>query len=138
MIEIPNVLESGFNGKLAEGELRILAAKMNRMQQLPDELTQWHPARLRAKLCKLLGISAKDRPSQPPIMEVTRTIPMDGYRVLCISYLSRPGVRVTGNLYVPDGKGKFPAVINMHGHWAQGRGLMMARDAAQRICGTGD
>ncbi len=49
------------------------------------------------------------------------SVKMKNYSVRKITYQSRPGIYVTGNLYVPKGRGPFPAVINMHGHWAQGR-----------------
>lgn len=41
----------------------------------------------------------------------------DGYRVEKILIQTLPGVLMTANLYVPAGKGPFPAVLNVHGHW---------------------
>ena len=119
MIELPDVFHEGFNGMLAESELKNQAARFRRLHQLPFTKEEWKPAELRAKIWKALGVTVDH--SVPLEMETTRTIPLDGYKILNISYQSRPGVRVTGNLYVPDGEGPFPAVINMHGHWEQGR-----------------
>ncbi len=119
MIELPDVFNGGFNGTLAESELRNEAARMRRMHQLPFTLEEWKPGELRARIWKSLGTSVDH--SVPLEMKITGTIRMNGYKIHKLSYLSRPGVRVTGNLYVPDGKGPFPAVINMHGHWEQGR-----------------
>lgn len=48
-------------------------------------------------------------------------IAMQGYTVRRLSFQSAPRIRVTGNLYVPEGSGPFPAVLNMHGHWNQGK-----------------
>jgi hypothetical protein len=47
----------------------------------------------------------------------TGTVKMNGYSIKKIAFQTRPGVYATANLYVPDGKGPFPAVINSHGHW---------------------
>src|SRR5690606_1160272 len=46
---------------------------------------------------------------------------LDGYTVRNIRFQTRQGVYATASLYVPDGKGKFPAVITTHGHWDGGR-----------------
>ena len=41
----------------------------------------------------------------------------DGYRVEKVTFQTRPGVRMTANLYLPDKKGKRPAILQVHGHW---------------------
>jgi len=41
----------------------------------------------------------------------------DGYRVEKVTFQTRPGVRMTANLYLPDRKGKLPAILQVHGHW---------------------
>ena len=38
-----------------------------------------------------------------------------------ITFQTRPGVYATANLFIPDGPGPFPAVINMLGHWTKGK-----------------
>ena len=53
--------------------------------------------------------------------EETGTIKMEGYSIKNIIFQTRPGVYATANLYIPDGKGPFPAVINMNGHWTEAR-----------------
>jgi dienelactone hydrolase len=45
----------------------------------------------------------------------------DGYRIEKLIFQSRPGVWVTANAYVPEMKGKLPAVLVVHGHWAMAR-----------------
>lgn len=66
-----------------------------------------------------------------------KPVKMKGYSVHKVSYLGAPGRRVSGNLYVPDGKGPFPAVINMHGHWAQGRLAKRVQERAHVLAMNG-
>ncbi len=47
---------------------------------------------------------------------------MTGYAIERLTFQSRPGVRVTANLYRPDPvTGPCPAVLSVHGHWAWAR-----------------
>jgi len=48
-------------------------------------------------------------------------IACDGYRVCTVTFDSGEGVRVSGNLFIPEGEGPFPAVLNLHGHWTVGK-----------------
>src|SRR5581483_334630 len=46
----------------------------------------------------------------------------DGYRIEKVIFQSRPDVWVTASAYVPtEAKGKVPAVLVVHGHWAGAR-----------------
>ena len=65
---------------------------------------------------------------------VTGIIPRDGYRIEKLRYESNPGLLVTAHLYVPDGEGPFPVIVNPHGHFhykkveptVQARGISLA------------
>ena len=119
MIELPNVFNGGFPGTLVESELRTTALKKERMHQVPFTLDEWEPQQLRSRIMAAMGAVCDH--GLPLDTEITRTIDRGSYTIQCLSYVSRPGVRVTGNLYIPKGEGPFPAVINLHGHWSQGR-----------------
>ena len=41
----------------------------------------------------------------------------DGYTVEKVLFQTIPGVMMTTNVYRPQGKGPFPAVLCVHGHW---------------------
>ncbi|OQC13918.1 MAG: Cephalosporin-C deacetylase [Lentisphaerae bacterium ADurb.Bin082] len=117
---LPRVWNEPLTGQIS-GQLRAEAERLFRVHQLPKAKDDWLKLReeLRSQLWNAMGVSYDS--AIPLDVQVTKTIPCDGYKILCLHYQSRPGIRVTGNLYVPDGKGPFPAVINVHGHWAQGR-----------------
>lgn len=119
MLDLPSVFNGGFNGTLVESELKNEAARRRIMHQLPFNKNEWNPAELREKIWRSLGVRVDH--SLPLDLKVTGKIEHDGYTIWKLCYQSRPGVYVTGNLYVPAGKGPFPAVINMHGHWSSGR-----------------
>ena len=59
-------------------------------------------------------------PLQPKIFG---RIERDGYTVEKVYLQTHPGFYLGGNLYRPRGRGNgpFPAILNPHGHWAQGR-----------------
>src|SRR5690606_28867153 len=40
-------------------------------------------------------------------------------------------------LYVPDGKGPFPAVVNMHGHWTEGKAAESVQAVAHSLASNG-
>ncbi len=117
---LPRVWNEPLTGQII-AQLRAEAERLFRVHQLPAAKADWQNRRqeLRRQLWEAMGVSYDS--AIPLDVQVTKTIPCDGYKILCLHYQSRPGIRVTGNLYVPDGKGPFPAVINLHGHWAQGR-----------------
>lgn len=101
--------------------LRIAAEQLHQLARLPETRADWELQRTR----HIAGIREKMRLTYDATLEldvkIHREIQMKGYRVQHLTYQSRPGLYVTATLYVPDGKGPFPAVINMHGHWSEGR-----------------
>lgn len=52
---------------------------------------------------------------------ITGRLDREGYRIDALVFESLPGFYVTASLYVPDGKGPFPAVLGTAGHSAEGR-----------------
>ncbi|WP_221175774.1 alpha/beta hydrolase family protein [Rufibacter immobilis] len=56
-------------------------------------------------------------PEKGPLnAKTTRQLNQKGYRIENVIYQSRPNHHATANLYVPQGKGPFPAVVLLNGH----------------------
>lgn len=119
-MKLPNVWTESFTDYI-NNQLKNEAARLFRTFQLESDRTAWQKKRigLREQIWECLGTGI-DHKLDLEYREYG-SIRMDGYSVKRITYQSRPGFHVTANLYVPDGKGPFPGVVNMHGHWSQGR-----------------
>ncbi len=115
LVNVWNEGLTGYYGQLLKSQ----AAAAFRMHPLPEKAEDWKPEELRKRIWNAFGVQIDH--SLPLNLDVTGEIACDGYRIQKICYQSRPDFYVTGNLYIPEGIGPFPGVINMHGHWAQGR-----------------
>nr|WP_295106386.1 acetylxylan esterase [uncultured Caulobacter sp.] len=72
----------------------------------------------RATILKLIG----GLPQRTPLAAKTwGVVQEDGFKVEKVTYDSLPGYHVTANLYVPAGKGPFPAIIVAPGHGLDGK-----------------
>lgn len=63
-------------------------------------------------------------PKKTPLnAKVFDRIERDGYSIEKVYFETYPGFFLAGNLYRPlgQGKGPFPAILNPHGHWRNGR-----------------
>jgi dienelactone hydrolase len=63
-------------------------------------------------------------PERTPLeAKISGRLQRDGYSVENVQFQSYPGFYVAGNLYRPLGRGRgpFPAILNPHGHWQNGR-----------------
>jgi cephalosporin-C deacetylase-like acetyl esterase len=107
--------------------VRYLAAKTNALAAKWDE----ERARIRtaadvAERNRFVREKAREMmhglPERTPLEPVvTRVLERDGYRIENVMFQSRPNFWVTGNLYMPAGKGPFPALISPCGHAAEAR-----------------
>jgi dienelactone hydrolase len=98
------------------------AAALRAKDQPPATRAEWDERRkkLREQMFAAMGpFPDKPAPLEPRELGVLKR---DGYRIEKLLFTSRPGVQVTANVYVPDpAKGKLPAVLVVHGHWAGAR-----------------
>ncbi len=87
-----------------------------------ESLEAWErdAGRLRRRI--LLSSGLLPLPERTPLnARVFDRIERDGYSVEKVHFEAWPGFLVTGNLYRPIGEGPFPAIVNPHGHWQNGR-----------------
>ncbi len=99
-----------------------------------SSLEQWLPRRAWLREHALICCGIWPKPPTGPVEPVIfATVDCGDYTVSKVYFASRPGLYVTGNLYVPTtGTAPYPAVANPHGHWANGR---MANEERGSIAG---
>lgn len=118
-------------------QLKLEAALDFNLRQLPVTMAGWEAYRgnLKNELLKSSGVEINH--SLPLDIHETGTIHMNGYTIKKIYFQTRPNVYATADLYVPDGKGIFPAIINMHGHWPGGKTGDMVQSCAHELALNG-
>ena len=124
---LPSVLIKN-HADLIESKLRLEAVLKFGEHQLPNNLKEWEIYRVQLKneIIKKAGIIIDHK--LPLNIKETGTIQMKGYTIKNIVFQTRPGVYATANLYVPDGKGPFPAIEVLHGHWGGCKFFKMFQD----------
>jgi dienelactone hydrolase len=94
---------------------------------------------LRSTLLAALG----EFPEKTPLnAKVTGRLPGDGYRIEKVIFESRPGLFVTGLLYLPDTKPPYPAALVPCGHSRNGKAyeayqrapILLARNGIAAFC----
>jgi len=89
----------------------------------PKAKEEWAKRRQEVREQVLVANGLWPMPEKTPLKAVVHgLIKRDGYTIEKVYFASYPGHYVTGNLYRPTGKkGKVPAILSPHGHWANGR-----------------
>jgi dienelactone hydrolase len=85
---------------------------------------QWQSRAKEIREQALVSCGLWPLPQKTPLnAQIFGRIEREDYTVEKVHFQSWPGFYVCGNLYRPRGKGNgpFPAVLNPHGHWANGR-----------------
>lgn len=87
-----------------------------------ETLEAWRTQAAQLRRRMLIGSGLFPLPEKTPLnAKVFGEVKHEDYSVFKVSFEARPGFLVTGNLYRPVGDGPFPAIINPHGHWPDGR-----------------
>lgn len=118
--DLPSVLRDDHPDYLANQLINEASVKSS-LYQLPNNSNEWkvHRDALKAEIIKRTGALLGQK--LPLNMKETGSIRKNGYTVKNIIFQTRPGIYATANLYIPDGKGKFPGVVVMMGHSFNGR-----------------
>jgi hypothetical protein len=105
--------------------------------QLPLDLEEWKNKREEIREQIILH-SGLNYPGKLPLdMKETGTVSMEGYTIKNIYFQTLPEVYATANLYIPNGEGPFPAVINMHGHWSEGKAAESVQSVGHSLAKNG-
>ena len=94
------------------------AGTFTKLSTFPEDWASYRKT-LRKNIWKCLGV--KYDKTLPLNLQIHKTITHEGVTLRAVTYQTRPDVYTTATIYFPQGKGPFPGVVNMHGHWAQGR-----------------
>ena len=120
------ITTTAFAAGLPTADVRGQIRDLNTPRAMPEYKTkaEWltHAGWLREHI--LVSCGLWPMPERTPInARVFGRIEREGYSVEKVFFESSPGFYVCGNLYRPLGRGKgpFPAVLNPHGHWKEGR-----------------
>ncbi len=96
------------------------AAELRKADKAPATVAEWttQEAELRKNLLAAWGGFPEKACDLDP-QQHGDPLKRDGYTVEKLTIQTRPGVRMTANLYVPDGAKKTPApaILQVHGHW---------------------
>lgn len=115
------------SAQLAEKDQRYEAPKtLNTLRTFPEvkSRAEWQSEADAIRTHVLVSCGLYPLPPKTPLnARVTDRREMDGYVVEKVAIETYPGFFLAGNLYRPlnQGKGPFPAVLNPHGHWPEGR-----------------
>ena len=112
---------------LPASDQRPVAAKdLNTPRAFPkiESKTEWEARAKEIREQILVSCGLWPLPEKTPLgARIFGKIERDGYSVEKVHFQTYPGFFLAGNLYRPSGKGDgpFPAILNPHGHWANGR-----------------
>ncbi len=101
----------------------------------PADAAAWRRRAIDLRTRVLAAAGLIPMPERPRIRaRVTGTLAREGYRVENLWFESGRGLYVAGNLYLPEGRGPFPAVLHPHGHWMEGRAADDEDGSSQAFC----
>ncbi len=134
---LPAVLPANEQGRIAQLLLAAAHELYNRHIPLPANRKDWeaYSAELRKKISASTGMLVQHQlPLRYKEMIVQK---QQGYTAKNICFQTRIGVSATAGLFVPDGKGPFPAVMVLCGHSPNGRFYDKYQAVAQALARHG-
>lgn len=118
---LPGVFSGDRNNDLISFSLKREAAKAYNLLQVPGSKDEWITRReeLRDNILRHARVSRN--PDLPLEYKETGIYKGEGFSIKNIFFQARPDVYATANLYIPEGKGPFPAVVVAMGHARNGK-----------------
>lgn len=127
-------------GFLSQQVTELMQQRSERVEKLKSlEDVRLYQATKRKQIIDHLG----GFPDRTPLnAQTVASQELSNYRIDKILFESQPGHHVTGNLYIPNGSGPFPAVIVSSGHSRTGKtadynqrfGIAMAENGIMALC----
>ncbi|MCF1715643.1 acetylxylan esterase [Flavihumibacter sp. RY-1] len=126
------------------------AGKLFQTHKLPASRQEWASMKKTISECIIEKAGIQFYPELPFNQVITGRSRRMTYSIQNLYFQTLPGVYATANMYIPDGDGPFPAVINFHGHIidskldqsVQNRAHMLAQNGFVCFCmdafGTGE
>ncbi|MCX6929015.1 MAG: acetylxylan esterase [Verrucomicrobia bacterium] len=113
-------------GKASPVENRVAVKDLDTRREFPTILSQleWQARAKEIREHILVSCGLWPLPERTPLQaHIFGKIERGGYSVEKVYFQPLPGFYLAGNLYRPLGRGKgpFPAILNPHGHWNEGR-----------------
>lgn len=96
-----------------------VAHSMN-LAPLPSSVTEWESIRqsLLDTLKKVYGIEKYLSQNHPANITYNDTVQFTGYKLITLTFMTFPGIKLAGSLYLPDSlSSKAPAVLYAEGHY---------------------
>ncbi|MEK6261903.1 MAG: prolyl oligopeptidase family serine peptidase [Planctomycetota bacterium] len=120
----PKPGDISFGDAVIESHLTLETARLSeRIHEGANSKEEWEAKRgeLKRQFFDMLGLWPL--PERTPLKaKVTGTVERDAFRVEKVHFQSKPGLYVTGNLYLPKKfEGKLPTVLYVCGHSGKGR-----------------
>jgi len=117
---------SRVTAELPEKDQRYQAPKtLNTLRTFPEVKSRadWQKQAEEIRTHVLVSCGLWPLPPKTPLnAQISDRKEMDGYVLEKVYFETYPGFYLAGNLYRPlNAKGPFPAVLNPHGHWPDGR-----------------
>lgn len=149
MLQLPSGDPAGFRDQplprvfrdrsvdLIDKTLRQQAAVAFQSHEVPvDE--QGRKARRQELVSRIRRASGVRQDATLPLdLHETGRINRNGYSIRRITFRTRPGVLTTACLYVPEGKGPFPGVVSLHGHWHGGHAADLVQSVGHTLALNG-
>ncbi|WP_082161550.1 alpha/beta hydrolase family protein [Rufibacter radiotolerans] len=112
---LPFKAQTAYNAYLVRNLHQAYDARREKITQAlgSPEAMKAYQAQVKKEYLRVLGPFPE---KQPLNAKITKQQKQKGFTIENLVYESRPNHHVTANLYVPEGKGPFPAVLLMNGH----------------------